>query len=179
MQKTEIYSSKKKALLMFLLSIIFVILGIWMILEAENIKTPFLQNPLLIRIVGISSVLFFGYALFVTAKQLFQKKLMLIFDENGINLKPPTNRIIKWKDITYFSEIKINSVKIIIIHVKNPKEYIDNESNKIHKKLMNYNLNNYGSPFTITVSTMDISYNELLGLLDKSLKQNLDKAYES
>ena len=99
MKKTEIYSSKKKALLVFFLSAIFVVLGIWMIWDAENIKTPFLRNLLLIRMVGISSVLFFGYGMWVTLKQLFSKKLMLILDEIGIHLKPPTERIIRWKDI--------------------------------------------------------------------------------
>ena len=174
MKKTEIYSSKKKALLGFFLSAMFVVLAIWMILEAENIKTPFLRNPLLIRMVGISGVLFFGLGMWVTLKQLFSKKLMLILDEAGICLKPPSERIIRWKDITHFSEIKINSVKIIIIHVKNPEEYIDNKSNKIRKNLMNFNLNNYGSPFTISVATMDISYAELWELLNEGLRMNVD-----
>ena len=174
MKKTEIYSSKKKALLGFFLSAMFVVLVIWMILEAENIKTPFLRNPLLIRMVGISGVLFFGLGMWVTLKQLFSKKSMLILDEAGIHLKPPTERIIRWKDITHFSEIKINSVKIIIIHVKNPEEYIDNKSNKIRKNLMNFNLNNYGSPFTISVATMDISYAELWELLNEGLRMNVD-----
>ncbi len=166
MKKTEIYSSKKKALLVFFLSAIFVVLGIWMIWDAENIKTPFLRNLLLIRMVGISSVLFFGYGMWVTLKQLFSKKLMLILDEIGIHLKPPTERIIRWKDIEDFSEMKINNVKIIIINVKNYEEYLDIETNKIRKNLMNFNLNNYGSPFTISVSTMDISYQELWKLLN-------------
>lgn len=172
MQKTEIYSSQKKALLLFFLSIVFVALGIWMIVDAENIKTPFLRNPLLIRIVGISGVLLFGYAMFVTAKQLFRKKLMLLLDETGIHQKLPKNQSIKWKDITHFSEMKINSVKIIIIHVKNPEEYINNEPNKIRKNLMNFNLSNYGSPFTISVATMDIGYVELWDLLNEMSNQN-------
>ena len=173
MQKTEIYSNKKKALFIFCLSIVFVVLGIWMILEAENIKTPFLQNPLLIRIAGISGVLFFGFAMFVMAKQLFRKKLMLILDENGIHQKLPKNQFIKWKDIEGFSEMKINSVKIIIIHVKNPEEYMDIENNKIRKKMMHFNLNNYGSPFTISVATMDVGHKELLELLNQRLKMSL------
>lgn len=174
MKKTEIYSSKKKAVLFFFASAIFVALGIWMILDAENIKTPFLRNPLMIRIVGVVGVLLFGFGMWVTLKQLFRKKLMLIIDESGINLKPSDNRIIHWKDIEGFSEMKINSVKIIIIHIKNPEKYIDSEPNKIRKKLLNYNLNNYGSPFTITVSTMEIGYEELWKLLNESLIMSVD-----
>ena len=170
MQKTEIYSNPKKAILFFCGFIIFGVLGIWMILEAENLKTPFLRNPLLIRIVGIFGVLFSGFGMFVMAKQLFRKKLMLTIDETGIHQKQPKNQSIKWKDITHFSEIKINSVKIIIIHVKNPEEYIDIEPKKIRKKMMNFNLNNYGSPFTISVATMDIGYTELWELLNEGLK---------
>lgn len=173
MQKTEIYSNQKKAILFFFLFIVFGVLGIWMILEAENIKTPILRNPLLIRIVGISGVLFSGFGMFVMAKQLFRKKLMLTLDETGIHQKLPKNQSIKWKDIKGFSEMKINSVKIIIIHVKNPEEYIDMETNKIRKNLMNYNLSNYGSPFTMAVATMDIGYTELWELLNEGLKMNV------
>ena len=174
MQKTEIYSNKKKALLFFFVFIVFGVLGTWMILEAENIETPILRNPLLIRIVGISGVLFSGFGMFVMAKQLFRSQLMLILDENGIHQKQLKNQSIPWKDIAGFSELKINSVKIIIIRVKNPEEYINNESNKIRKKVMNFNLNNYGSPFTMSVATTDISYEKLLELLNEGLKMNVE-----
>ena len=145
-----------------------------MILEAENIETPILRNPLLIRIVGISGVLFSGFGMFVMAKQLFRSQLMLILDEKGIHQKQPKNQSIPWKDIEGFSEMKINSVKIIIIRVKNPEEYIAIEPNKIRKKMMNFNLNNYGSPFTISVATMDIGYAELWELLNEGLKMSVE-----
>lgn len=35
---------------------------------------------------------------------------------------------------------------------------------------MNFNLNNYGSPFTMAIATMDIGYKELRSLLNEGLK---------
>ena len=46
------------------------------------------------------------------------------------------------------------------------ERHLNIETNKIRKNLMNFNLNNYGSLFTISVATMDISYPELWELLN-------------
>ncbi|MGC4130343.1 MAG: STM3941 family protein [Bergeyella sp.] len=178
MNKIEIYSDKKKAFLLLIGSIVFVVLGIWLFADAENIKNPFLKNPLLIKIVGTASILFFGFGIYVAVKQLFRNKLMLIIDENGINVNPSKNEFIKWIDIEGFSEIKINSVKIIIIHVINPEEYMSKETNVLRKKLMAYNLSNYGSPFTVSVATMKINYEDLHKLLNENLTKFISKKYQ-
>lgn len=65
---------------------------------------------------------------------------MLVIDEKGITVNPKKEEIDRLKDIDGFSEIKINNVKIIIIQMNNSQDYIDNESNKIRKSLMKYNL---------------------------------------
>lgn len=93
---------------------------------------------------------------------------MLIINEKGINVNPKKDDIIKWEDIDGFSEIKINSVKIINIQINNSIDYINNETNKIRKNLMKFNLNNYGSPFNISSSTMSLNHIELLKLLNEN-----------
>ena len=169
MNRIEIYSNKKKAFFLLLGSLMFVILGLFCFINAENIKNNLFRNPLIIQIVGIASILFFGFGIYVAIRQLIRNKLMLVIDEKGITVNPKKEEIIDWKDIDGFSEIKINNVKIIIIQMNNSQDYIDNESNKIRKSLMKYNLENYGSPFNISVSTMDLKYEELLKLLNENL----------
>ncbi len=127
------------------------------------------RNPLFIKIAGIASVLFFGLGIYVSIKQLIKNKLMLIIDENGINVNPQKNEYIKWNDIEGFADLKINSVKIIIIQINNAEEYIEKESNKLRKKLMKFNLENYGSPYNISVATMNTNYNQLYKILNENL----------
>ena len=169
MNRIEIYSNKKKAFLLLIGSIGFVILGFFCFFNAENMTNSLFRNPLIIKIAGIASVLFFGFGIYVSVKQLFKNKLMLILDENGINVNPTKNEFIKWNDIEGFSEIQINSVKIIIIEVNKPENYINNETNKFRKKLMEYNFRNYGSPFNISVSTMNTTHKELFKMLNENL----------
>ena len=97
---------------------------------------------------------------------------MLIIDENGINVNPQKGEYIKWNDIEGFAELKINSVKIIIIQINNAEEYIEKESNKLRKKLMKFNLKNYGSPYNISVATMNTNYNQLFKILNENLIKN-------
>ncbi|AZI66169.1 hypothetical protein EIB71_00070 [Kaistella daneshvariae] len=171
MNRIEIYSNKKKAFLLLIGSIAFVVLGFFCFLNAENMTTFRVRNPIIIKIVGIASVLLFGFGIYVSIKQLIQKKLMLILDEKGINSHPVKDEYIKWNDIEEFSEIKINSVKIIIIKLNNPEYYINNETNKFRKKLMEFNFSNYGSPFNITVGTMNIGHKDLIKMLNQNLKR--------
>jgi hypothetical protein len=172
MNKIEFYSNKKKAFLLLIGSLIFVILGIYLFLNAENMASYRVRNPLFIKISGITSVLFFGFGVFVSIKKLLKNKLMLIIDENGVNVNPKKNEYIKWGDIEGFAELKINSVKIIIIQINNAEEYIKKEDNKLRKKLMRFNLENYSSPYNISVATMNTNYNQLLKTLNENLIKN-------
>lgn len=101
---------------------------------------------------------------------------MLVIDQSGISLNPAKKEIIKWENIDGFSEIKINGVKIIIIQVNNSEEFINEEESKIRKKIMKFNLSNYGSSFNISASTMNLSYKELHKLLNENLIKYKDIA---
>ncbi|MFQ3175000.1 MAG: hypothetical protein ACI8W0_002131, partial [Flavobacterium sp.] len=111
MEKIEIYSSKKKSVLMLIASLIFVIGGIYMFMDAENFTSYRARSPIFTRGVGIMSVLFFGLGIYVSIRQLITNQLILIIDKTGINVSPkksPSERI-EWKSIKGFSEIKIQS----------------------------------------------------------------------
>ena len=170
MEKIEIYSSKKKSFLLLIGSLLFVIGGIWMFVNAENLTGFRLRSPILVKGVGIISVLFFGLGAYISIKQLIKNKLFLIIDKNGINVNPKKNstEFINWKNIEEFSELKIQSQKMVIIKVNNPDYWIQNEKNLIKKKLVQFNFSNYGSPFIISAISMQINHAELMRVLNKS-----------
>ena len=103
--------------------------------------------------------------------------LILIYSflkhKKGINVNPKKSQteFIEWKNIKGFSELKIQSQKLVIIDVDNSEYWIENEENGIRKRLMKFNVSNYGSPFNLSANSMQMNYAELM----KTLNENLNK----
>lgn len=163
MDRIEIYTSKKKSILILIGSIVFVVAGAFFVVNPERFLTLRMQNPHIIRIVGIASILFFVLGIFVGIKRLIKSDIALIIDQIGLNVNPKKSltEFIKWDDILGFEEVKIQSTRILIIGVKKPEHWIEKETSTIRKKLMRFNMNNYDSPFNIAAAGLDISYTEL------------------
>jgi hypothetical protein len=168
MERIEIYSSKKKSLLLLIGSIAFVVLGFWLIIEADNLTGLRVRNPIFTRGIGIASILFFGLGVFVGIKRLIKSEIALIIDIKGLNVNPKKSltEYIKWSDINGFEEIKIQSTRIVIIGVKNPEYWLDKEKSGFRRKLMQLNISNYKSPFNIAASGLDISSDKLIETLN-------------
>ncbi|WP_237732323.1 STM3941 family protein [Flavobacterium sp. UGB4466] len=112
-------------------------------------------------------------ALFTAIKQLVKNRLLILIDENGINVNPkktPTQNI-EWNNVEAFSELKIQSQKMVVIEVNNPEYWIKNENNAIKRKLIEYNFNNYGSPFVISAGSMQINHAELVKIFNENLEK--------
>jgi hypothetical protein len=169
MERIEIYTSKKKSVLLLLGSIAFVALGIWLLIEADNLTGWRARNPIFTRVIGIASILFFGLGIFVSIKRLIKSEIALIIDPIGLNVNPKksASEFIKWKEILGFEEVKMQSTRILIIGVKNPEYWLEKESSAIRKKMMQFNINNYDSPFNIAASGLDISSTDLNETLNK------------
>jgi hypothetical protein len=170
MDRTEIYTSRKKSMVLLIGSIAFVALGIWLLFDADNFA----------RGIGIASILFFGLGIFMSMKRLIKSEIALIIDPIGLNVNPKKSltEYIKWNEILGFEEIKIQSTRIIVICVKDPEYWIDKEVSAIRKKLMQFNYNNYNSPFNIAASGLDISSNELNEKLNNYFKKYKNEAQQ-
>ena len=169
MERIEIYTSKKKSILILIGSIVFVVVGVLFVANPERFLTLRMQNPDIIRIIGIVSILFFGLGVFVGIKRVIKSEIALIIDIKGLNVNPKKslNEFIEWGNILEFKEIKIQSQRILIVIVKNPEKWIEKETNSFRKKIMRFNLSNYDSPFSIAASGIDISYTELNNKLNR------------
>ena len=168
MERIEINSSKKKSLLLLISSIAFVVLGFWLLIEADNLTGWRGRNPIFTRGIGIASILFFGLGVFIGIKRLIKSEIALIIDTKGLNVNPKKSmtEYIKWSDINGFEEIKIQSTRIVIIGVKNPDYWLEKETSGFRRKLMQFNINNYNSPFNIAASGLDISSDKLIETLN-------------
>jgi hypothetical protein len=169
MERVEIYTSRRKSILMLLGSIAFVALGIWLVVEADNLTSWRARNPIFTRGIGIASILFFGLGIFVGIKRLIKSEIALIITSEGLNVNPKKSmtEFIKWSDVEGFEEIKIQSTRIVIIGVKNPEYWLNKETSAFRKKLMQFNISNYNSPFNIAAAGLDISSKELNETLNR------------
>jgi len=170
MERIEIYSSKKKTVFLLIGSTAFVALGIWLFLDADKLSRVAI-NPTFTRAIGMASIAFFGLGIFVGVKRLIKSELSLVIDSKGLNVNPKKHEIIEWKEIQGFKTIRIQSTEIVIIGVNNPGYWLEKEKNVFRKKLMQFNVNNYNSPFNISSAGLSISSNELI----ETLKKYFDK----
>ena len=72
MEKVEIYSSKKKSIMLLIGSIAFVVLGFWLLLEADNLTGSRASNSIFTRGIAIVSIIFFGLGIFSGIKRLIK-----------------------------------------------------------------------------------------------------------
>lgn len=173
MDRIEIYTSKKKSILMFIGSVAFVVIAIWLTSQADQIAADRARSPYLIYGIGIAAILFFGVAMIMSMKRVFTRQIVLILDPAGLNVNPRKSKdeYIKWSEITGFDEIKIHSTRILIIGVKNPDYWIEKETSRFKRQLMKLNMNNYNSPFNISATGLDITSDEL----NRKLTYYMDK----
>lgn len=169
MDRIEIYTSKKKSIWLVIGSIAFVALGVWLLMEADNLSGWRARNPIFTKGIGIASVLFFGFGMVVGIKRLIKSEIALIIDPMGLSVNPKKSppEFVKWENILGFQEIKIHSTRILIIGVNNPEYWVEKEANAMRKRLMQFNVNNYGSPFNIGASGLQISAKELRETLQR------------
>lgn len=170
MNKIEIQLSKTKNILMLLGALGFVTLGVLFIITPEAFISLRMRNPQVIRIAGISSVLFFGAASAYGLRKLFDNRIGLTIDENGIldNTNASSIGLIKWTDITKIKTAQVASAKFLLIYVKNPNLYL-NMVKGLKRKLLAGNNRIYGTPFSITSNSLKCNFNDLEKLINDRL----------
>ncbi len=171
--KIEIPLSKIKMLFLILGSLLFVVLCIFIIMNAENMQTRKLNNPMIIRIIALVGLLFFGIILVSILKKMFSKEPGLIIDKDGIydNSSGVSVGRIKWKDIIEIRKVKVSGTKFMLIDVHNPNEYINNINGFIKKQAMKANMKKYGTPISISAAGLKINFKKLEGILLSELQK--------
>jgi hypothetical protein len=75
-----------------------------------------------------------------------------------------------WSDIESISVKEIHRQKFIILEVSNPQEYIDKQTSRFKRKMMEMNMKMYGTPLSITNNGLQIKFDELYKILNDHLK---------
>lgn len=173
MNRIEIPISRTKISMLLIATILFVVIGIFFIITPETFLTIFMRNPQIIRLVGISAVIFFGSAGIYGFRKLFDKTSGLIIDENGItdNTNASSVGLIEWNDIVEIKTEQVMSTRFLLIFISNPDLYLGRVKG-FKQKLMKGNMKTYGTPLSITSNTLKYDFNELERLVKNRLNEH-------
>ncbi|MBN8858033.1 MAG: hypothetical protein J0H29_06575 [Sphingobacteriales bacterium] len=165
--RAEIPFSKNKSALLMLAAIAFIAIGCWLIITPPQSGNDFFSNPVLLRVIGIIAVAFFGTAAYFIARNLTAKGPGLIIDNAGISdlSGAASAKKIFWKDIEAIEVLTIKSQRLIMFKVSNPQDYINGQSNRFKRKMLELNYKWYGAPVGISANGFKISFEELLQLV--------------
>jgi hypothetical protein len=164
--------SKTKLILLFIGSLTFVFIGTLFILNPEKYISIVAPRKEFIFFGGLAAVLFFGICAIFFVLKLFDSKPGIVINSKGFldNSSTVSAGFVKWDDIERLSIMKVRKTKLILIHVKNPNDYINRQTNWFKKNLMKYNFNNYETPLSLTSNGLKCQFDELLNLIKKGIE---------
>ena len=172
-EHTIIPLSKRKLLLLILAGIAFVLAGVWLFSAAEAVAASRGWSPGFVQTVGVVCMLFFGPIGGFLAWKMRDQKPGLIVGPEGIidNSSGLSAGLIPWEDIEGFSVLNMSGQRMLLVHVRNPQEYIDAQSSTFVRKMMTVNWKAYKSPISISAVSLKCSFDELHTLLQNGLNQ--------
>lgn len=156
--------SKSKIVLMLLASLAFVVTGAFFVMKPQLFDR---YPTIIVQIIGVVAILFFGAAGIIGFKKLFQTKPGLIINDAGIidASSGVSLGMIKKDDIIGIRKAEVMSTKFLLIDIHNPESYIDKAPNTAAKKLLKINHNTYGTPLSINSNALKIKFAELEKIL--------------
>lgn len=172
MHPITISLSKKKLIKSLIGSIVFVIIGIWMLITQPETSNPIFNDSLIKNGAAILCVVFFGAMIFLFIGKLRDNKFGLTIDEKGFHDNSSATSVgtVLWEDIEGFMQIEVVRQKMIVVYVKNPDSYIERETKNWVKRTRKHNLSRYGSPIIISAHALNCSVQDLKKMLEKGLE---------
>lgn len=169
MQPITISLSKKKLVKSLIGSIVFVIIGIWMLMTQPETSNPIFNDALIKNGAAILCVVFFGAMIFLFIGKLRDNKYGLTIDDKGFHDNSSATSVgtVLWEDIEGFMKIVVVRQQMIVVYVNNPEHYIERETKGWVKKTRKHNFGQYGSPIIISAHALNCSADDLKKMLEK------------
>jgi len=161
-------------LLLIFGSLAFVVLSVFIFLNAEKMVTRRISDPLLIKIIAVVGVIFFGIILMSVIKKIVSNQPGLIINNEGIwdNSSGVSVGMIKWEDVIGIRKVKASGVNFILIDVQNTESYVNNIKGTIKRQAMKANLKKYNTPISLSAAGLKISFNKLEELVRSEYQKN-------
>jgi hypothetical protein len=159
MDTIEVKFSRVKISLLILIALIFVIGGIFILFVGKDLRA---------KIIGWSSIIFFGFCLFVFLKRFLNTEPRIILDDEGIEDKSLDVGKILWEDIAAAYPNNIMTNKFISLKLKDVEKY-SRRISKPKQKLASYNQSLGFETLNLNLIGLDISQKNLMTLITAHL----------
>lgn len=170
--RIEIPLSKTKLIKLLFFSVLFLIAGLWMILENPQVSNPVFNNPISKNLAAYGGTIMGVLGIYFFTRKLFDKNPGLVINEQGIydNTSAFKFGLIPWSDISQIYERSIQASiaskqHFVTIGLIEPDKYILREPNIFKKRLLKVNARSYGSPIHISTNGLKINHKDLLNLI--------------
>lgn len=170
-QTTTIAVNKTKTLRNLVMAVLLLLLGILFVLK------PFLfirsDDPGVIKIIGYICTALSGIGIIVFVQKLRDKKEVLVIDEDGVldHSSGIAAGRIWWKDVKNIRVEQVAGQPFIMLEVKNPQVYLQQQLNPVKKRAMELNFQLYKTPVGISAQFLNIGSEQLLPLLEAAFKE--------
>jgi len=174
MYEQKIPLSKLKMSLLMLGCAAFVFLGIYILINGDQMQSRRATNPWLMKVIAGISIAFFGLILVFLVKKISDKKDGLLISSKGIwdNSGPLSVGWIVWEDIKHIRVEKVMSSKFILIEVHNPQKYLNKATSKFKARVMVANYKKYGAPISISSNGLRWNFKRVEEAVLKAWKKN-------
>jgi len=162
MKEIKIQSSKIKVIPLFLGSVLFVFIGIWMFQSSPG--------DIINRFMAVVGVIFFGIGAIYLFIVIFDIRPMLIINDQGItnNSSAVSIGLIEWKNIKSVGFIEIYGQKMLKIEIDDINKILAKKPGW-KKFLLNLNKNQFGSPILISSNALKCDIQELYSILKNKI----------
>jgi quinol-cytochrome oxidoreductase complex cytochrome b subunit len=159
--------SKTKIILMFIGSLIFVFLVVWIF---QNPALSNTSDPLVMQLVAIGGFVFFTIAAVYSAIKLFDQKPGLIINEEGItdNSSGAAVGFVQWDNIKDIKYTNVMGTRIIALLLHDP-DVILNRQKGIKRFITKINKDGFDSPVQISSNTLRCNFDELHEIINNRL----------
>lgn len=168
MQEIKIQLSKTKLVAILLGSVLFVVIGFWMLQYSDRMHK---LAPLLIQIIAIAATLLSGLCGLYAIIKLFDNKPGLVINDKGIfdNSSAINTGLIKWENITHVYISEISGQEFLTIEVNNAEELFLRQTG-LKKLMLKWSKDWFGSPVQISSNALKCDFNELCEIIDSQLQ---------
>jgi len=175
MSPVVISLSKKKLIKSLVGSVVFVIIGIWMLITQPETSNPVFNDTFIKNGAAILCVGFFGTMIFLFIGKLRDNKYGLTIDEKGFHDNSSATSVgtVLWEDIEGFMKIEVVRQPMIVVYVNNPEHYIERETKGWVKKTRKHNFGQYGSPIIISAHALNCSVDDLKNMLERGWEREM------
>jgi hypothetical protein len=155
---TIIYHSKKRLVLFSLGSIVFVILGFWLTTASDEGQLG--------KLIGWSSIIFFGFGLGYLIFRFVKPTPALIISSKGIydRASGASAGLIEWQEIKEVRAFTFMDQKLLGIFVIDPETVIRRQS-ILKRQILRVNSALVGTPVSIPLSMLSTKLEELESLI--------------